>query len=576
MPRLAVAVLTGLPLAVWPLTAVQVLPSAVAGEVVDAQTGAAIAGARVSLAEPLGTASTALTGETGQFAFDAVSPGRYELGVSASGFASGGLGVLPGSGGFIDIADGQPSLGHRLYLWKLGVISGTVVDQYGQPAVSLAVEALRRDETAGRVSWFGNYRAVTDDKGRYRLSSLPPARYVVAVQSAPAPALRSPGTGVPTVFYPAAATTTAAELLAVGPGEERRNTDISLGAPVALGAVAGRVTTPEGPVSCKVRLVPWEARDSPSEIETLVATSSPDGRFGFVGVPPGQYELVAVVVPTASDGTWDGTVSGPGVIQFRGSGPHALPPTPSAPTWWGEASLTVEDRGTSDVTLALQAGARIFGRVTYDGTASRPDPVNAFVIVTPADARDDLGDAHIPLAPLGADGVFETVGLPPGFYEVSPFTLFSPRWSVDSVLVGGKDIAGGALELGSSDVRSVQITLTDRPASLSGTTRDRNGVPIPGLLVVAFARDPQLRHHVHWGASRMAMGQSDAQGRYALSGLLPGDYYVGTLSHEQLLTWVLSDQSEQLNQLAGTSAVVRLDPHESHALDLQVRNPSGH
>jgi len=109
MPRLAVAVLTGLPLAVWPLTAVQVLPSAVAGEVVDAQTGAAIAGARVSLAEPLGTASSALTGETGQFSFDAVSPGRYELGVSASGFASGGLGVLPGSGGFIDIADGRLS-----------------------------------------------------------------------------------------------------------------------------------------------------------------------------------------------------------------------------------------------------------------------------------------------------------------------------------------------------------------------------------------------------------------------------------------------------------------------------------
>src|SRR5215510_1654707 len=78
-----------------------------------------------------------------------------------------------------------------------GVITGRVVDENGQPAVGFRVQAVIR-----RKKWNGPYYETAvgrpdeaDDRGEFRLHSLPPGQYAVAV-SMPQP---PPGSGPPQV-----------------------------------------------------------------------------------------------------------------------------------------------------------------------------------------------------------------------------------------------------------------------------------------------------------------------------------------------------------------------------------------
>ena len=68
-----------------------------------------------------------------------------------------------------------------------GVITGTVRDESGTPVVGAAVQAIVR-----RKRWAGPYYETkvgrpdeSDDRGQFRLHSLPPGAYVVAVSLQP-------------------------------------------------------------------------------------------------------------------------------------------------------------------------------------------------------------------------------------------------------------------------------------------------------------------------------------------------------------------------------------------------------
>jgi hypothetical protein len=518
--------------------------------------------------------ATLLADDRGRFAFPSVLAGRYDLTVSASGYTSSALGrfVREDVNRLLDVADGELSTHNRLYVWKLGVISGTVVDDHGAPAVNVAVQALRRESAGGRVSWRRDRLTATDDRGMYRLSGLSPARYVVAVPSASMLVSVATGslkpstaTGVPSAFYPAAASAAQANLIDVEPGRERSGIDLALRPPTGLKNITGKISGPEAVTTCTIRLTPWEARESPSGVETRTATSAAGG-FQFVGVTPGQYLLETAVVPQTGLGRGAGTISGQAIdLSIRGP----LPATPSSPTLWAETTVLVDDRDV-DVTLALQPGARIFGQLVFDGNAPAPppsmvEPPGLFVIVTPFDSRD-LGS--IPLAPVGPELRFETVGLPPGRYELSPWTRFAYPWGLESITVQGREVTGMPLELGTTDMRSVAITLTDRPVQLKGTTRDQKGAAAPNVGVLAFAKDPPLRQRLLWSPSRIVSGRSDQDGAYHLDGLLPGDYFVAALPPDAPAPWAVT---EQLDQLALSAATVRLGKGETRILDLQVR-----
>jgi hypothetical protein len=357
-------------------------------------------------------------------------------------------------------------------------------------------------------------------------------------------------------------TTYAARVL-VQPGDVRTGIDVRLGPKEPLRAVAGRIVgLPDGRTG-SVRLVRASAGQSASEFDTQTVSSSPDGIFTFGDVAPGQYDIEALTMPASGIGPGGvGTVRGDSVnLDF--SGP--LKPA-NGPTLWARARVDVRDRDitTDDLVLHLQPGGRITGSVRLDGASSVPAGFAGLpIIVTPFLGRDDLGG--IPLTPVDEGLKFTTVGLPPGVYELAPFTRFVSPWSLESIRHEEREVTGRPLELVGGDLTGVEITLTDAPIAVNGTVRNRQGQPVPGATVVLFSADSSLRRTMRWGGSRVRSAIADAAGRYVLSNLLPGEYFAAAVTLDRAL---LVSFPRQFDRLLAVAVAVRLEKRQTRVLDL--------
>jgi protocatechuate 3,4-dioxygenase beta subunit len=304
----------------------------VVGQVVDAASGAGVPGAVVTIGTYAAAVPAAaqlvdmnlappspqnprriLTTESGRFLFRDLPAGRYELSASGPGYAASiyGQGRPSGPGQFIELGEGQKLGAVAVRLWKLGVISGTVVDELGEPVIGTTVRYLRRVIAGGKPRFTAvaaQGSATTDDRGMYRLAGLPPGDYAIGVifnpstvpiavvdanasalesgnpnasdayrrlQSSatssvsasgfrvgdlalpqlttgslilPAPAANGRLMAWQTTFYPAAPAPSQATLVTVRAGEERTGINLQLRLVPAV-RVSGRVTGPDGPGS---------------------------------------------------------------------------------------------------------------------------------------------------------------------------------------------------------------------------------------------------------------------------------------------------------------------------------------
>ena len=171
----------------------------VMGQVVDADTGQPISGAVVRLAMRSAAAATAprasqaaqpqqlaqLTDNEGRFLFHDLPKGSVALSATAPGYM-----VPAGPGGGVGAAnrpvvvgDAEHVFDQKIRLVRFATISGTVVDETGDPAVGFLVEASKRKApgvTTG-PSFQDAFSTTTDDRGMYRIAGIPPGDYFVVM-----------------------------------------------------------------------------------------------------------------------------------------------------------------------------------------------------------------------------------------------------------------------------------------------------------------------------------------------------------------------------------------------------------
>lgn len=422
------------------------VPSAViTGRVIDGATRAPIAGAVVAL-RPSGSNSgrtgvpgpgSQVTDQYGRFVLAGVPAGRFDVLAQKAGYFDGAFGT-ESTGGVprrVAIEDGQWRRDLQIELWKPAAISGTVIDEAGEPVVGAQVAVLARIFVSGEPSYASGPVTRTDDRGMYRIAPLTAGAYAVvvptvqvALSSDAASSLRSrfphalpvggdqvlmfgdgailppqePGArprAYPTVFHPGVRSLTAAAVVELVTGESRAGIDVQL-QPAPVSRVHGRVDGPDNAaVQRRLRLMAAGTEHLGIGHEIAIAAAREDGTFAFVNVPDGQYTILAdggagsydLEVPGADFTPWVGAARE--VAAFLGFRSASMPlataaavpwrsaPGPSALLRVSSVSLDESDGYTGRTSVAV-AGADVPDVVVRLQQASLR---GRFVIDTPAD-----------------------------------------------------------------------------------------------------------------------------------------------------------------------------------------------
>lgn len=560
---------------------------AISGAVTDGSTGRGIGGVVVSLSGVEATVGT-VTDSLGRFAFVQLPPGQqYVLTATKSGYVPGGLArrnsnALPAP---FSLDEGEWIADANVVMLLPGSISGTILDELGEPIVDISVRVLTRIPIAGTTHWATGTVARTDDRGFYRIGGLLPGSYIVNVPSAqgsvpvgtsqasilgfsaatamtkPLPATAAvevekslllvgryatppPGKRLayPMMFYPAARTLAEAVPVELRASEERRGIDLVLN-PVTSVRVTGRVIGPADAVAgLVVRLLHRGAEAIGVGGEAATALVDADGAFMFIGVPAGQYVLDArtsfselnIASPAALPAT-------PGFVQQQYS--EFLPwladtlngsfrtRYSSTDGYVARVPLTVGSTDVSDVVAPLRQGGTLRGRIVRDDGAPLPKLVSARV--EPATGNPDLGGA-MP-EPTRTPETFVIRGLLTGeyFLRVSAGNL-----RVKSIGAPTGDFTNRPFEADVGlEINDVVVTLTEKAASVSGVVRDHRGTTLRNGAVIIFPvartqwqhfgiRPPGIRSVAFFGSRG-----------YRLEGLPAGEYFVIALDHSMRDAW---------------------------------------
>jgi hypothetical protein len=184
-----------------------------------------------------------------------------------------------------------------------------------------------------------------------------------------------------------------------------------------------------------------------------------------------------------------------------------------------------------------------------------------------------LGD--VPFGGVEPDGGFQTVGLPPGRYVLTPRPPLRPPteltgWYVRSVRVGGRETIGEAIELGASDLADVELVLTKRPMELSGSVRTVDGRPAAWARVFLFPRDRALwGHYLAFPAPRrIRQLVTDRFGEFRGAWVPPGEYQLVAVATVPEF-WMAP---EFLETLVGSAVPVTFRPGDTRVVNLIIKD----
>lgn len=210
------------------------------GRVLAAGTDGPLRNARVQITSSVGARPVVVTDADGRFVVPSLAAGPYGVSVSKAGYVTTrGSSLIVGNGAIVESAD--------LQLPKAAVISGRILDSFGEPVIGMTVTAEAMAAAAARPPVIVAMTQ-TDDLGNYRLGGLPQGSFFVAgaMRGFAIPSWGFAG-GAPVVgsmtvsqgilvgglppspqrtYYPASPIIEQAQPIAVGQGEERSSIDL--------------------------------------------------------------------------------------------------------------------------------------------------------------------------------------------------------------------------------------------------------------------------------------------------------------------------------------------------------------
>jgi hypothetical protein len=538
---------------------------------------------------------TTTTDDTGAFSFTALPAGRFEIQAFRNAYLRTSYGASrperPGTP--IVLKAGEAVTNVSMTIARGGVISGIVRDPRGRPIPNINVRVLRLgynaltgERTLGAPS--SGASTTTDDRGRYRAYGLPPGGYYVAVPGNDAgrsggpggpddlrqitseevrrilqqpagmaggtPASGRPATPPPPpvrvnyapVFHPGVTDIGAATTIALGLSEERTDADVTVQL-VPTANITGRLTSQSGtavPAGLSIGLVPagpFAELLAGSGVRVPSAQPRPDGTFTFSGIPPGSYTLKAQI--------------GRGRLGSA-----------DAPVLWASAPVTMTGQDM-EVSLVLQPGIQITGRVVFEGAQPTPADLQTMTLFLMAPGSGgSLTSGGGAGGRVDAEGRFTFLGITPDSYRFA-YNWTAPtreKWALKTAVANGREAFEAPLQVNQGEPVTWTVTFTDKPTALEGVFQDRSGRAATDYFILIYSVDRGT-----WipGSRRIRTTRPATDGAFSVKGVPAGEYYLAALTDLENGEW---NDPALLERLIQSSIKVTLRDGEVTTQDVRI------
>lgn len=427
-----------------------------------------------------------LTSSNGQFAFSDLPAGKYTLQAARNG-ASQYFREYEGYSTAIAVGAGLDS-SHIVFPFDPPRnISGTVLDEEGDPVLGAQVYLIRQGIVSGRSQTTVWNNAGTTASGSFRFHGVPPGTYFLAASGRPwyaqylTRAEQNTGTAELDAAYPLTYFSDALDFSGASPIKlsGRSVTDLR----ITLRAVPAVHVRMTGLGSKPAEIFqPVILAQGPGNLSIPIAVQSVGDSSGITeltGLAPGRYLFDFRNMNVNGTGGRTRTL-GSRVIELNGDAMLEMPDSP---------------------------GNRISGKIAFTG-GSQFDGLGVALV--------NLETTWPAAAAIAHDGTFNMEDLAPGSYEIR--LTGASDFYVKSATVRGATYSNGILNITDGATVQISIAVGRGVSQLSGIAI-QDGKPFPGAMVLLVPENLDLGGYI-------PRDQSDSDGTFTLNLVPPGRYTI--------------------------------------------------
>jgi hypothetical protein len=441
---------------------------------------------------------TAVTDTRGEFELTDVPAGSYALTATRAGYLTIQYGQRRPreAGRTLEVAAGQTVERIDMALPRGAVLAGRIVDETGDAAPGVRVEALEHRYIRGRRILVPARITTTNDAGEFRLSGLEPGAFQLRASSAE---VWEGDDGKTTHAY------AATHFPGVVAGEQPQTINLEVGQEIS---------------GLDFQLVPGRAARVSGGVEDASGQPMPDQVVHLSNITSG----VGGRLVSSGQGAGPTRTSALGAFEFSKLAPGEYLVIAGGAADRVSVTVILGEGDAQHVVVTPRRAAELSGRITTNDAAPPFLPSRLRLLPIPSDPNKVLpawgessGETIRPdwtfrSASLDGAYLFRIVGLP-------------DDWMLHSVRAGGADITDRPFEVarGGPDIRGVEIFLSRQGARITGAIETASGAPAPDSTVVVFADDSNL-----WtvGSRFVRAVRPDSDARFSVAGLPSGAYRV--------------------------------------------------